>query len=115
MSAPVFTSRRRSPPATTTLIDTAHDELVPVRTIAKQRLGKTISPACLWRWVRKGVRGCRLEAVHVMGVWHTTPAAFGAFITGQTANAFGGDTRAESPTPRTDEKRERLRKAGLLK
>jgi hypothetical protein len=106
-----------NPPHTTftSLIDPEHDDLVPVRQLAKQRLGKTISPSCLWRWLRKGVRGCRLEAVQVMGVWHTTPAAFGAFIAGQTAAAMAGDRDPATPAPRTAEKEARLRAAGLLK
>lgn len=107
----------RQPPTvtTTTLIDPEHDDLVPVRTIAKQRLGKTISPSCQWRWVRQSVRGHRLEAVQVMGVWYTTPAAFAAFIVGQTKNALGDDAREEPTAPRSAATTARLRKAGLVK
>ena len=43
------------------MIDVERDELVPVRIIVKQRLGKAISAATLWRWVRKGCRGVRLD------------------------------------------------------
>src|SRR5258708_4040151 len=107
---PIDTSRFISP-----VIDAEHDDLVPVRTLVKQRLGKTISPACLWRWIRKGVRGCRLEAVQVMGTWHTPPQAFGAFITGQTAAALGNDANPAKPPPRSPAKEAKLRAAGLLK
>lgn len=99
---------------TTSLIDAEHDDLVPVRQLAKKRLGKDISPACLWRWVRKGVRGCRLEALNVMGVWHTTPAAFGAFLTSQTAAAYGDDAPTTAPTERSAATVKKLRVARLL-
>ena len=116
MSATLTSPPRKPPTSTTsTLIDPEHDDLIPVRTLAKQRLGKTISPCCQWRWIHKGARGCRLEAVQVMGIWHTTPAAFGAFITGQTAAAMGNDANPATPAPRTPEKEAKLRAAGLLK
>lgn len=98
------------------LIDVEHDELIPVRTLAKRSIGRDISPACLWRWIRKGVRGVKLEAVTLMGVWHSTPAAFGAFITQQTAAAMGEAPAVDAePAERSPEKLERLRKAGLIK
>lgn len=96
-------------------IDPEVDDLIPVRTVTRQRLGRTISPATLHRWLRKGCRGVRLEAVQVCGVWHTTPEAFARFINGQTAAALGDDAPTAAPAPRTSEKLERLRAAGLLK
>ncbi|MFN0055543.1 MAG: DUF1580 domain-containing protein [Planctomycetales bacterium] len=97
------------------LIDAENDALVSVRCLAKQRLGKNVAPSTIWRWVRKGSRGCRLEAVQVLGSWHSTPEAFGAFITGQTAAALGNAIVSASPAPRRAEKRARLKAAGLLK
>ncbi len=95
------------------LIDVERDELIPVRVIAKQRLGKAISPATLWRWVRQGCRGVRLEVVVVGSTWYTTPAAFGAFIRGQTDAAFGDDS-PESSGERSEATRQKLIAAGLL-
>jgi hypothetical protein len=97
------------------LIDAENDTLTAVRTLAKQRLGKNIAPSTIWRWVRKGSRGCKLEAVQVLGSWHTTPEAFGAFITGQTASAMGRDADPATPAPRSPAKEAKLRAAGLLK
>lgn len=99
---------------TTSLIDADRDDLIPVRVLAKQRLGKQISLACQWRWLRKGVRGCRLEAVQILNVWHTTPAAFGAFVRGQTAAAFGEDAEPATPAERSEAKKKKLAAAGLL-
>ena len=97
------------------VIDAENDVLTAVRTLAKARLGKNIAPSTIWRWVRKGSRGCKLEAVQVLGSWHSTPQAFAAFITGQTATVLGDDAPAAMPAPRTAAKTARLRAAGLLK
>ena len=94
------------------LIDVETDTLTSVRSLARQRLGKNIAPSTIWRWVRKGCRGCRLEAVQVMGTWHSTPPAFAAFITGQTAAAFGADAPATAERSATTTKK--LLAAGLL-
>lgn len=99
---------------TTTLIDAERDELTPVRHHARKILGKDISPACQWRWVRKGVRGCRLEAINVMGVWHTTPEAFGAFLRNQTAAALGTDAPVAALAERSAATTKKLAAAGLL-
>lgn len=98
-----------------TRIDAENDTLVSVRQLARQRLGKNIAPSTVWRWARKGCRGVKLECVQVLGAWHTTPAAFARFVAAQTAAALGSDAPQESPAPRSPEKIERLRKAGLLK
>lgn len=104
-----------APPVVSSVIDIEHDDTIPVRQLVKERTGKTISPACLWRWIRKGVRGHRLEAVQVLGVWHTTPEAYAIFVAGQTRAALGDDAPTSAPAPRTAEKTERLKRAGLLR
>lgn len=96
------------------LINIECDTLTSVRTLARQRLGKNIAPSTIWRWVRKGSRGCRLEAVQVLGTWHSTPPAFAAFITGQTAAAYGTDAPTTAPAERTAATQKKLRAAGLL-
>jgi len=100
----------QTPPA----IDPQTDDLIPVRAIARQRLGRTISPCTVWRWLRRGARGVRLDAVQVCGVWHTTPEAFSRFIAGQTAVALGADAPA-TIQPRSPEKTAKLKAAGLLR
>jgi hypothetical protein len=94
--------------ATTSLIDAEHDDLVPVRKLAQKRLGKMISRATQWRWVRgKGARGGRLTAVKILNVWHTTEIAFAAFITNQTAAALGNDAPVFAPAERSSASRSR--------
>ncbi len=81
-----------------------------VSVIAKRRTGKRPSPATVWRWCRKGVRGgsVRLQAVFHGGCWQTTPAAFDQFIADQTAAAFSHDDTANEADD------DALRAAGLL-
>lgn len=102
-------------PTTTALIDVEHDELTPVRKLAKQRLGRDMSPTTQWRVIRgKGAHGCRLEAVMIQGIWHTTDKAWGAFITGQTAAALGNDAPTTAPAERSAATQKKLAAAGLL-
>ncbi len=52
------------PSATLThLINVECDELIPVTQLVKDRLGKRISPATRWRWIKKGV-GCGTGPAH---------------------------------------------------
>lgn len=90
-------------------IDLESDDLRPVWIVARDRTGKRPSPATVWRWVRKGIRGGRLEAVFLQGVWQTTPAAFADFIRRQTAAAL--NTPPDAPVIANDDA---LRAVGLL-
>ena len=94
-------------------IDLERDELTPVAAIFKARTGKRLSPPTLWRWLRKGCHGVKLEAVPVNGVWCSTPKAFAAFLEEQAAARL-----ADRPQPdfftRDENKTRRLKAAGLL-
>jgi len=78
------------------LIDLETDHLLPVNQLVKERLGRRLSPATLWRWTHKGInvggQRIRLEAYRVSGVWCTTPAALAAFIRVQTDAALSAST-----------------------
>ena len=93
------------------LIDLASDTLTPVRELARQRLGRHISPATIWRWRLKGVRGAYLEMVWARGCWCTTDAAFAEFIREQTAAM---SRAADEGSDRDEATERRLRSAGLL-
>lgn len=95
------------------IIDLQRDTLVPVQTMCVERLGRRVSPQSVWRWIVKGCSGAKLEAVRVSGKWHTTPAAFAAFIEAQTASALPVP-EAEEDCRRTEATERRLREAGLL-
>lgn len=80
----------------------------PVAHVAEKLSGKRPSPATVWRWVRKGVRGGKLEAVFLRGVWQTTPAAFADFIRRQTAAALAPSA------PDVDASDDALKAMGIL-
>ena len=90
------------------------DQLVPLGTLLKQRLGKRPSPATQWRWRLHGVGGVRLECVLVGGVWYTTAAAFAEFVRVQTANCSPTPMDSDAPAERSDVKKRKLAVAGLL-
>lgn len=96
-------------------INVETDELVPVGTIYKARTGKRLNPPTLWRWLRKGCHGIRLEAVPVNGTWCTTHHAFGQFLLEQTQARLADPAPEEpSPAPRDARTETKLRKAGLI-
>lgn len=94
-----------------TTIDIENDTLVLVRAEAKRRTGKNPSPATQWRWIRKGCRGVKLEAVQCFGAWYTTATAFSRFIQGMTQAALES---SESPAERSEETTAALKAAGVL-
>jgi len=91
---------------TTIDLETATD-LRPVSLIARNLTGKRPSPSTVWRWVKRGNRGGKLDAVMIGGSWHTTPGAFAAFVSRQTAAAF-------TETSSVDASDATLAAAGLL-
>jgi len=99
-----------------TTIDLEVDDLIPIGDLTKKRLGKRVSPSTIWRWRLKGVKAggvtIKLEAVRVAGVWHTTKAAFAAFIAAQTTAANAA--HQTKPSERSESTERRLAKAGLV-
>jgi hypothetical protein len=93
-------------------IDPSADPLISLSMAAKT-LPKPPSPACLWRWHRKGVRGVRLETVVVGGRRYTTAAAWREFVEMVTANTTVAD-RPESPRVRSDQVEQKLRAERLI-
>lgn len=92
-------------------IDPSRDKLVPLSQIARS-LPKKPSPACLWRWHAKGVRGIRLETVVVGGRRYTTERSWSKFVQATTAAAEQADD-TECPE-RPESVRRGLVKKGLL-
>ena len=95
-------------------IDLETDELTPVATIFAARTGKRLNPATLWRWLRKGCHGVKLEAVPVNGVWCSTSRAFAAFFQEQTTARLTSPSES-APSPRDERTTRKLKTAGLLK
>ncbi|HCS50950.1 helix-turn-helix domain-containing protein [Rubinisphaera sp.] len=80
------------------MIDVFQDDLQEVRTLAGKAFQKRISPATLYRWIRRGANGSRLEAVKLGRKWFTTEDRFREFVEAQTEAA----TAAQSSTEDTD-------------
>ena len=57
------------------------DTLKPIADVAADRTGRRPSPSTQYRWIRTG----GLKASFVGGRWLCSPAAFDAFVAGQTA------------------------------
>lgn len=97
------------------MINLQTDELRPIHKVIRNRIGKRISPATLWRWRLKGVNGVKLECVRVGG-WYITNTAFAEFLAAQTANVLRPELARmdDPPQPRSPEKERRLSEAGVL-
>ncbi len=92
-------------------IDILSGELAHVMAVALKRTGQKPSPATVWRWCKKGLRGgtIKLAAIHHSGYWQTTPEAFDAFLNAQTEAALADHDTVDGGV--TDED---LKEAGLL-
>jgi len=76
-------------------IDIEQDELFTVFELC-QALPKTPTANTRWRWIRKGIYGVKLPAVHVNGVWCTTRVAFAAFVRAQSEQKLATQNRRAS-------------------
>ncbi|HEV3304174.1 MAG TPA: DUF1580 domain-containing protein [Planctomycetaceae bacterium] len=93
-------------------IDPIADPLISLSRAAKS-LPNPPSPACLWRWHARGIRGVRLETVVVGGRRFTTAAAFREFVERLTVSA-AATGKPESPPPRLDDVQQKLRAHRLI-
>lgn len=82
-------------------------QLLPVELIANRRTGKRPSRATVWRWIKRGVSGGKLDAAF-HGQWMTTTEAFDDFLARQTEAMM---EPRETVPPASDED---LLAAGLL-
>jgi len=89
------------------------DELIPVGTLLRKKLGRRIPPATHTRWRIHGVAGAKLECVRC-GCWMTTEAAFAEFVRAQTANCSPAPIEPAAPAERSEATRKKLAAAGLL-
>ncbi len=65
-----------------------HELLQPIRKVAQRLTGRRPAPATVWRWLRKGVRGVKLDGVLLGGTWLCTEDDFRRFLDEQTAAAL---------------------------
>ena len=96
------------------MIDPATDNLVPLADVIRQRLGRRVGPATIWRWRLKGINGAKLPAIRCGQRWMTTVAAFADFIRAQTANCQPAPLDSDAPTERSAATTAKLKAAGLV-
>lgn len=100
------------------VINLTRDLVERVTSLAERATGHRPSPPTVWRWCKKGVKvgggRVRLEAVKVSGQWHTTPAAWAAFIQTQTDAALARHDDSDAPAERSARTERRLQDAGLV-
>jgi hypothetical protein len=73
------------------------------------RLGRPVSPSCIWRWCREGVRVpgvgvVRLESIRIAGRWLTSQEAISRFVARQTPPS---DDEQVIDAPRTSSQRKK--------
>lgn len=93
------------------------------RLIPPSRQGRPVSPSCIWRWHRSGVktpdgRIVRLEALKLVHRFVTTEEAVRRFIAGQQPDdqpASAVQPASQTARRRTDAGRQRSSEAALLR
>lgn len=101
------------------MIDTQAETLLSLSHAARSipgRSGCGVHVATVWRWVKRGVRGVRLETILIGGIRHTSQEALQRFFEATTAAASGGvpSVRTTSQRQKAVEAAEReLRAAGI--
>ncbi len=83
------------------------------------RLGRPVSPSCVWRWCFAGVKVpgvgvIRLECVRLSGRWLTSSEAISRFVARQTPPAEGDTPPAAAPRTPAARKRASERAAKEL-
>lgn len=99
------------------MIDAFSEDLIEVRTLADKAFQNRIAPATLYRWIRHGSHGVRLEAVKAGRKWLTTEAAFNRFLTARTETALSAShapTDADDATLPEDVTEDELRACKLI-
>lgn len=84
-------------------------KLRPVQEHCRRIFGKRVAPSTIWRWIKVGVKGGKLEAVNVGGKWLCSDEAFANFINSQTEANIEPEKRKNDSVSN-----EQLRAAGLL-
>lgn len=83
------------------MIDISAEELIPIRDVPKrlpQRPnGKAVHVSAVYRWVQRGVRGHRLEAIRIGGTSYTSLEALQRFAD-QNQASTGSPPVSRPPT-----------------
>src|SRR5262245_48148137 len=95
------------------MLDIRHEELLSLAEAAQRlpnrRMGRPVSPSCIWRWIVEGVKGptgqrVRLEGAKVGGAWLTSVEALERFIVRLTPTEPQEQAGAVTPAARARQK-----------
>jgi hypothetical protein len=69
------------------------------------RMGRPVSPSCVWRWIHDGITlpngtVVHLEGARLAGRWLTSEPAIERFLAGQTPDADPAPSTIRTPTQR---------------
>jgi len=94
------------------MIDIANEHLIPVRDVPRRLPrrpnGKTVHISAVYRWIQRGVRGVRLEAIRIGGTAYTSEEALQRF--GERQSQVDGTVSA-APEPTTKARRQQIERA----
>ena len=74
------------------MIDVSREELIPIRLVPRRLpprpSGRPVHVSAVYRWVQRGVRGVRLDAIRIGGTTYTSQEALQRFGTTSDAPIF---------------------------
>lgn len=74
------------------MIDVKREELIPIRLVPRRLPprpnGRPVHISAVYRWVQRGVRGVRLDAIRIGGTTYTSEEALQRFSTTSDASTF---------------------------
>lgn len=85
------------------MIDLEHENLIPIRDVPRQipprRSGRRVHVSAVYRWIGRGLRGAKLEAIKIGGTTYTSLEALQRFGERLGANPVDRPS-ADVATPR---------------
>lgn len=79
------------------------------RALPKRDNGRHVHPSTVWRWIRRGVRGARLETIRIGGSTYTSVEALQRFAAGSCGESIEQSAEVSEPIVEAE-----LRGLGLL-
>jgi hypothetical protein len=84
------------------MVDIAQETLIPLREVPRRLPprpnGKRVHISACYRWIQRGVRGVKLEAIRIGGTTYTSVEALQRFADHLGAPGASQTTRAPTPT-----------------
>ncbi|MBX3396457.1 MAG: DUF1580 domain-containing protein [Phycisphaerae bacterium] len=93
------------------MIDVNLETMIPLSKACRVvNPGRPVHTATIWRWIKKGVAGARLEAIRIGGVHYTSHEAIARFL--KSLNADKPSAVPEPPDRQAEKAMEQLAALG---